>query len=583
MAAGPTGPTSPPGSTIALALTAGVARQVRREWIASPVHRAMLGGRNVQALAVRPKDMRPADAEAGRRIMTGVFVLSGATMQAGPKGDPFDRPSPHRRFAVALHRMGWLKDLLAADAGAAAEGLRLYLDWRRLFGGWNAFSWHPEVLERRVFNLACAAKAICDKASDAETALVARDLYRQARHLLSTIEGPERAAERAAVAAVAGAAIAGEAGQQLKAQALDRLVKALPRTVQADGGHASRSPQAALELLFDLQTLDEALVQRGQAAPDEVTRTIDRLTGAVRFFTLADGALPAFQGGEELSRAYLSAARASEEEPVEDGEPPRPTPVTRNGFHRLDGASLQVVADGAAPASGPFSVTACAQPLAVEILAGGKRLITNCGWSPDASGPPALRLIDAGSTATLGDQACGEPLGGLLAALLGPRLTGADAPVLAERRESEEALWLELQHDGWLQRFRLQHRRRIYLDLAGDELRGEDRFTPVGKAPRDSDKTRRFLPITVCFHIHPDVRASLAMDKKSVLLRADGKEAGWWLRNDAAEVSIETSVHFHEGQPRRAQRVVLHGQARMDVGARLRWKLAKAEIRPRQG
>lgn len=578
--AGPQRLTRPPGYLAVQALTAGVARQARREWTASPLHRAFLGGAKAQAFAVSPKDMRPADVEAGRRVLAGEFRLGGASLQAGARGDPWDRPSPHRRFAVALHRFGWMGDLLACGHDGAAEGLRLYLDWRRVFGAWNAFSWHPEVLERRVFNLACAGKTICGKASDAETAQTARDLYRQANHLLATIEGPERAAERSAVAAIAATAIAGEAGKALRARALGGLVRALPRTVQPDGGHASRSPQAALELLFDLQTLDDAMAQSGQAAPEEVTRAIDRLTGAVRFFTLADGALPAFQGGEELSRAYVAAARASDDDDEEgQGAAPRATPVARNGYHRLDGASLQVIADGAAPATGPFSVTACAQPLALEVLAGGKRLITNCGWSPDASGPAALRLIDAASTATVGDQGCGEPVGGLIGALLGPRLVGGDAAVEAERRESAEALWLEASHDGWMRRFKLQHRRRIFLDLAADELRGEDRFTPVGKAPADSDKNRRFLPITACFHVHPDARASLALDKKSVLLRADGKETGWWLRNDAAEVAIETSVHFHEGQPRRAQRIVLHGQARMDVGARLRWKLAKAEVR----
>jgi hypothetical protein len=39
------------------------------------------------------------------------------------------------------------------------RALRLIDDWRRVFGKWNAFSWAPECLERRVFHLACAAKS----------------------------------------------------------------------------------------------------------------------------------------------------------------------------------------------------------------------------------------------------------------------------------------------------------------------------------------------------------------------------------------------------------------------------------------
>ncbi|HQN49485.1 MAG TPA: heparinase II/III family protein, partial [Phenylobacterium sp.] len=91
---------------------------------------------------------------------------------------------------------------------------------------------------------------------------------------------------------------------------------------------------------------------------------------------------------------------------------------------------------------------------------------------------------------------------------------------------------------------------------------------------------RRFFPYAVRFQIHPDVRASLARDGKSVLLRAEGDETGWWLRNDAQEVAIETSVHFEDGQPRRCHQVVLRGHARADAGARLRWKLAAAEAWP---
>jgi len=577
MAGGPSGTSRLPGQTLALAVTAGVGRQLHREWLDSTVRRILFGNaRKVQGLTVQPKDMRPADPEAGARLLGGSFVLAGVAMQAGLKGDPWDRPSPHRRFAVALHRFGWMRDLLSAGEAGRVEGLRLYLEWRRLFGQWNTFAWSPEVLERRVFNLACSAKAICEKASDAETALIARDLIRQARHLLASIDSPERAAERAACAALAGCAVAGEAGVRLRVKALARLAKALPHTVEPDGGHASRSPQAALELLFDLQTLDEALSQLGLAAPEEMTRAMDRLTGAVWFFTLADGALPAFQGGEELARAYVAAARAGEEDSV-----PRQMPAARNGYQRLDGKSLQVLVDAAAPAAGPFSVTACGQPLAMEILAGGKRLITNCGWSPDAAGPAALRLIDAASTATLADQPCGELLRGLRGSLLGPRLEHACGPVAVDRREAEAGLWLEVAHDGWAPRFGIQHRRRIYVDLAADELRGEDRFLPVSRIPTAAQRTRRFVPITICFHVHPGVRASLARDNKSVLLRTEAKEAGWWLRNDAAEVSIETSIHFQGGQPRRSQRIVLRTQARTDVASRVRWKLARAELKPR--
>jgi uncharacterized heparinase superfamily protein len=562
-----------PGRIAVPALLVAIRRQVLAEWRGSALHRSSLLLPLPEGFAVQPVDLRPRDPENGARLLAGSFVFAGSALHPGPRGDPWDRPSPSHRYAVALHRFIWLGDLAAQGPAGAEQALRLVLDWSRLFGTWNAFAWRADVLERRVFNLACAARTLCAKASDAEASTIALDLARQARHLLSTIHDPFRAAERAAATAVAGAALAGKAGERLLAQGLGRLERALPQTVAADGGHASRSPQAALELLFDLTTLDHALVQRGLAAPDEMIRAIDRLSGALRFFTLADGGLPAFQGGDEGAPAYVAAARAAAE------AADRPIPAARNGYHRLEGKRLQVVADAAPPAQGPWSVAACAQPLAIEVLAAGRRLIVNCGWSPDAVGPPALRVADAGSTATLGDLSCGAPLRGFVGEALGPRLTGAYETVAVQRHEADGGRWLELSHDGWVSRFGLRHERRLYIDTASDELRGEDRFVPLDSGPQ-GETGRRFVPFMVRFHVHPDVHVSLAQDRHSVLLRAEGHETGWWLRNDAGEVEIEPSIHFHEGQSRRTSQIVLRGQVRIGTGARVRWKLAGAEVWP---
>ena len=62
--------------------------------------------------------------------------------------------------------------------------------------------------------------------------------------------------------------------------------------------------------------------------------------------------------------------------------------------------------------------------------------------------------------------------------------------------------------------------------------------------------------------------------------RTEGEGNGWWLRNEAREVALESSVCFEDGQARRSQQIVLRGQARLDSGAKVRWKLAAAEAWP---
>ncbi len=553
------------GPMLPRALAQAVARQVEAEWFGSPFHRLAIARPRAFGFSVRPRDSRPADTARGRQILNGAFLLGGSALHLGPEGDPFDRPSPSRRFAISLHRFGWMADLPSLGEPGLRRALALQSDWRRGFGRWNTFSWSGEVLERRVFNLACVAPALATVAADAEIALLAQDLSRQARHLLNITENPARAAQRAAAAALAGCALADKAGELLITRGLARLARLLPRVVLPDGVHASRSAETGLELLFDLLALDDALAQRGRPAPEDLPQAIDRLASGVRLLTLNDGRLACFQGGETSTAARVSAALLRDE-----GERRVPTGAPQGGYQRMAGRELQVIVDVGAPARGVFATTACAQPLALEVVCGRDRLITGCAWSMGGGAPHAFRLSDAASTASLADGSPGEPLQGMLADMLGPLLIGAPTEVAARRHDTEAGAWLDLSHDGFVKRCGLRHGRKLFLDRASDELRGEDHFEPVGAGPG------RYLPFTVRFHLHPDARASLARDNKSVLLKGPAG-VGWWLRNDAPEVAVEPSAHFVGGELRRSSQIVLRGQARPDKGGRLRWKLALAE------
>lgn len=553
------------------ALTAELSSQVEREWHGSGPHRLLLAAPKAEAVAAHPRDPRPTDAGHGRRILAGTLALDGGSLRIGEAGDPFDTASPSRRFAVSLHRFDWLPDLIAAGPDGVRRALRLLDDWRRVFGKWNAFSWSAECLERRVFHLACAAKVLANEASDAEAADLRRDLARQARHLAEIRKIPARVLERAVTVTIAGCVLAGKPGEALIDKGLKALSRHIDRIVLPDGGHATRSPEAGVELLFDLLTLDDALGQRGRPTPEAASRAIDRLSTATRFFTLGDGGLAAFHGGETVGATRIAAALAH------DDAGPRPlNSAPHSGYEKMIGGSLELIADCRPPAAGFLSVAACAQPAAIEILCAKDRLITSCGWSPEAAGAHAFRLSDAASTVSVGDGSAGRPLSGFRAKALGPWLVDGATTVSAERHDDVGGVWLDIAHDGW-RHLGLTHARRLFLDAVADELRGEDSLVPMAALDLDAASgPRRYLPFAVRFHLHPEARASIARDGKSVLIRGPNN-IGWWLRNDAVDVDIAPSAHFDHGLARKAGQVVLKSQVRPEVGAKIRWKLTRAE------
>jgi uncharacterized heparinase superfamily protein len=544
-------------------------RQLWIELYGLPGYGMTLGFGKAAAFAATPRDFRPADLNLGKAVLGGRFPLAGSNMEAEAPADPWNRPSPSKAFAVDLHAFSWMPGLMLQSDKGAREALRLTLAWTDAFSRWSPFAWEPQILARRVYNIACAAKKMGAVASETDRLRLADTLGRQARQLLRPPGGLAGKAERLVAAAVAGSVLAGKPGASLRKTALSALPGALRVTVAGDGGHASRSPEAGMELLLDLLTLDDALSQLSETAPEAMGGAIIRLTTALRLQVLPDGRLAGFQGGGPSSVARVAAARAHDEH----AEAAAGAVGTVGGLNRIRSPLLTIVTDAGSPGRGAWSEAACAQPLALEIVCGKDRIVTGCGWTPRAADRQGLRLTPGHSTLTLGEQSFAEPLGGWKGELLGPRLFGRPYHVTSERRDGDGAVWLEVEHDGWAQPFGLMHQRRLYLDQRLDELRAEERLHP-SSTHRDVVRVIA-APYAVRFHLEPGVQASLARDRRSILLRGHSGR-GWWFRTDGPDVAIEPSVHVDAGLTRRSLQVVVRGSARTDAETKIRWKLSPA-------
>ena len=545
-------------------------RQVWIELYGLPGYAMTLKGRVAQGFAATPRDFRPVDPTSGKGLLGGKFILAGSGLEAPAPEDPWNRPSPTRAFAGELHGFAWMPALMLQGEVGAREALRLTLAWATTFARWSPFAWGPDILGRRTYRIACAARRMSQVAPEAERLRLADILGRQARQLLRPPGGAAGMAERLTAAAIAGCALSGPPGASVRRRALGRLPQALARAIAGDGGHASRSPEAGLELLLDLLTLEDALAQVSEPTPDAVRGAIQRLTRALRVQTLPDGRLTTMQGGGPSTPARVAAARTHDESAR--GKDADPSGAV-GGVVRIRSPLLTVVTDTAPPARDAWSTGACAQPLALEIVCGKDRLVTGCGWTPRAGDRQGLRLPPGHSTLTLGEGSTGEPLGGWRAALLGHRLVGRPLHVDVQQRDGEGAVWLEVEHDGWVHYFGLLHQRRLYLDQRLDELRAEERLHP---APGHRDVVRAIAaPYAVRFQLEPGVQASLARDRRSILLRGHSGR-GWWFRTDGPDVAIEPSVHIDEGLTRRSLQIVVRGSARTDSETKIRWKLSPA-------
>ena len=135
------------------------------------------------------------------------------------------------------------------------------------------------------------------------------------------------------------------------------------------------------------------------------------------------------------------------------------------------------------------------------------------------------------------------------------------------REDTRNATLLEASHDGYVSVNGITHRRRLYLNDQGHDLRGEDSFTcSIGLSQPHE--------IAVRFHIHPRVLVSIVQGGEEALLRMPGG-IGWRFHHAGGLITLEDSIYLGQGtRPRKTKQLVIYG--RMNEGiALIKWALQR--------
>jgi uncharacterized heparinase superfamily protein len=531
---------------------------MRGRWL----YRTSLRGPVPDRFLFHPDDVRLTRLEDADGFFRGRFRLANQMVQARD-GSVFDADLPGPDYAAALHGFDWLPHLEAAGGDLARDLARdLAGQWLARNAHYRLPAWLPEVTSRRFFNLFAHGEFFLAGAPRDWRARFFRGLRDQAQMLARTVdETPDGMARLSAAAATVLAGLCvGDPRSNTKglanAKGLARLAFEIERQILPDGGHISRSPAALLEAFCVLSMVQQTLDHLNREVQPALIGALDRMAPMLRFFREGDGGLALFHGGGEEDTRIVAAALQRDDS---NGRPLAHAPYS--GFQRLArGRSLVLLDAGVAP-SGALSVDAHASCLAFEMSAGTQRLIVNCGvpvgksedWST------ALRATAAHSTLTLANASSAVVLTQKhLSRLLGPRLVRGPLRVETRRSENADGITIEASHDGYAADFGFIHRRCVTLAADGLSLVGSDHLIPSGKGAVSGHGGA--LPFAIRFHVHPDVRLSLAQGGGSVIFKLPSGE-GWRFRCGGGVLTVEESIYFGNGAPRRAEQLVIGGEA----------------------
>lgn len=554
-----------------------VARTVRAASARLTAPPDILARVRVTGLVIAPQDLRTSDATFAEDIYAGLFVFAGRSLAASG-GSPFDYAAPSPEWADELYGFGWLRHLRAADTALARANARAFVADFIAGRGDPLSARQTPVAARRLIAFLCQSPLVLEGADHGFYHSFLRALARNAQQLERDLRRgvpPQWRLNAAVALCYAGLCCVGI--QPILRRATRILSRELDRQILQDGGHRSRDPRFAMELLLDLLPLRQSYLSRSVEPPAALLRAIDRMLPLLRLLRHPDASLSHFNGMGATDADHLATLL------VYDGALARPMMHAPNsGYERLEGGRILVVADVGASPPLPYSLNAGAGCLAFELSSGPQRIVVNCGLP--ASGPD-LRLLArstaAHSTACVADaSSCrflaragwwGERLAAdWLIRRRGPVVLRGPASVAAERVEEGGTLVLAARHDGYAPDYGIVHERRWQLFPAEGRLEGRDALL------RRTEGRMRGHDVAIRFHLHPGI-AVRGLPEGLELASALGEV--WQFQAEGAEIAIEESVYFSGlTGPRRTDQIVLH--LRVSDDAEVRWSFERSASAP---
>jgi uncharacterized heparinase superfamily protein len=531
-------------------------------------------GTQAEQLLLAPQELRTADPSFATELYNGHFGLAGRLAEVEALS-PFEIAPPSEAWARELYGFGWLRHLRAANSELAREQAKVLVsDFITLKRSIHPLAWKPEIVGRRVISWLSTSVLILDSGEPEAYANFLKALTLQLRYLSASYrDAPDGVPRLVSLMALIYAGLCIAEQQAVVARYSRPFCKELERQILPDGGHISRNPDALVELLLDLLPLRQCFVARDRAPPKELTDAIDRIMPMLRFFRAGDGTLARFNGTGPTQTDALATVLAYDDV---EGTPVRA--ATNSGYVRLACGPTVLICDiGPAPAPS-LSTGAHAAFLSFELSSGNCPIIVNCGsppldheeWLPFSRSTPAHSTLSLEDTSSAEFTAAGSN-GGRIAA--DSPLTGP-ANAQAALADQGDNLRIKGSHDGYMALFGVSHARQFLVAPNGLLISSEDKLSaPAGlKNPEDAMIGGEYA---IRFHLHPSVRAEMAFDNASVVLRLKNGES-WRVSSNAPETRIEESFFLADARgPQPTQQVVLGGMMGEATEVRIVWNIER--------
>ena len=453
-------------------------------------------------------------------------------------------------FFFYFHSFDFLNDLQEISRESLRiHGRELTSYWIKKNSSWKSNTWEDFILATRICNWIKNFNFFFSTADEEFKKNIFNSISKQIEHLVKNFSNPKRNSDLIRIIkALIYTSISIPSKKYYYQIAIFNLRSELARQILNDGCHFQRNPKIHIQVLMDLLDIRSILNSTKKIVFFDLQNSIKNMSVACRFFLHKDISLANFNGADNVNQKEIKNLMA---------EIPKfkknPRELTESGFQRVDTKDTTLIVDCGVPKNYDATYKAHSCSNTFELSYKKNKIIINSLPGLDKK---INRKTAAHSTLTLNNTNAYK-------ILKNEHLSRVPDKLKVKRVERYGANVIEIENYGYKNQYDAIHKRLIYIDNKGLDIRGEDNI---------------YCPMEISF----DIRFFLDLNLKT-LITNNGKNivlrllngSGWKFSSSLEKLDIISNRNINiNNQPITNEHIHLTGETKELITV-IKWSLKK--------
>ena len=453
-------------------------------------------------------------------------------------------------FFFYYHSFSWLTDLRTLGN----ENLRIYSreltkQWIKNNQSWNSKTWKSYIVASRLCSWIHHFDFFFLSSKDDFKEKIFNLIIKQVNHLVKNFSYHKRNSELIRIIkALIYVSICVPHKNSLYQIAIFNLKTEITKQILKDGCHFQRNPKIHMEVLYDLIDIRSILNIANKKVFIDLQSAIEKMSVVNYFFLHKDNSLALFNQSTNVSSEFINEIISHIPKPKKI-----PRELSESGFQRVDTKDTVLILDCGVPQNYNATYKCHSCTGGFEISYKKKRIIVNS--SPNFKNN-INKSTAAHSTLTLNNTNAYKVLNN-------DHLSRIPETIKVKRVERYGANFLEIENYSYKQQYDATHKRLIYVDKNGTDIRGEENIY----CPSE-------LTFDIRFYLDESIKASEINNGKAILLKLPNG-TGWKFISSFDKINLVSSQYIEiSKQPKISEHIHLTGNTSELISV-VKWSLKK--------